>query len=244
MEAVTWSQVGIACDWDGFPHTSITPGDGGRARAFFLEQGLGPGPLRPSSQPACAQGGSSTSQDSCGLSHHMAGAVGQGNCRVLCHPEGMRASLGLLGPESSLGPMADRAFPLLFPSKKKVTQSNHSTHWRWIFQHFVLYLSGPISTPLFRIGVLVKSGVSGEIPLIAATLHHSSLCLHKAGWAVWSEECQVSLGSACTADLHAGDRRAGLVATFLLLPSEWVKPVFCHDQPPFPGSCSVASELL
>lgn len=98
------------CGWDGFPYTSVTPGDGGRARTFFLEQGLGPGPLRPSSQPACAPGGSSTSQDSCGLSHHMAGAVGQGNCRVLCHPEGMRASLGLLGPESSLGPMADRVW--------------------------------------------------------------------------------------------------------------------------------------
>lgn len=32
---------------------------------------------------------------------------GQGNRWVLCHPKRMQAGLGLPGPESSLGPMAD-----------------------------------------------------------------------------------------------------------------------------------------
>lgn len=59
--------------------------------------------------PACPPGGSSADWDSCGLSHHAAVVGGQRNHWVLCHPRRMQAGLGLPGPESSRGPMADPA---------------------------------------------------------------------------------------------------------------------------------------
>lgn len=52
MEAVTWARVGIACGSSGFPYPSITSVGRGRARAFFLRLGLGPGPPE-AFLPAC-----------------------------------------------------------------------------------------------------------------------------------------------------------------------------------------------